>query len=77
MARMSNYIDIFRRLMRGETIGAHNGPARQFSKLRLMSDSNDDKVPIMGVGIGEKIIDWSASLISDEWLAVSAKGSAG
>jgi len=63
MERMTDYVDIVRRLTRGETIRDHDGPAGRYPKLKLMASSIDDEVPIMSVAIGEKVIEWAARIM--------------
>lgn len=63
MKIMEDYVDIIRRLTRGEAVVNHDGPAGKYPGLKLFSESMDDEVPIMSVAIGPKMIEWAGSVM--------------
>jgi probable F420-dependent oxidoreductase len=63
MERTTDYVNIIRRLLRGETIKDHDGPAGKYPLLKLMANSVNDEVPIMSVAIGETVIEWAGSFL--------------
>ena len=62
MERTTDYVDLIRRLTRGETILDHEGPAGNYKKMHLLGEVNDE-VPIMSVAIGEKVIEWAGGIM--------------
>lgn len=63
MERTADYVNIIRRLLRGEVVKDHDGPAGKYPKLKLMANSVNDEVPIMSVAIGETMIERAGGLL--------------
>jgi probable F420-dependent oxidoreductase len=61
MAQMTDAIDLYRRLWRGEMVFGHDGPAGNFPMLCL-DPSFDEKIPVMLTAIGERTLEFAGSL---------------
>jgi probable F420-dependent oxidoreductase len=61
MASMTDAIDLYRRLWKGETILGHSGPAGTYPFLRLDPDFDED-IPVMVAAIGAKTMRWAGTV---------------
>jgi probable F420-dependent oxidoreductase len=59
-AQMKDAVDIYRRLWKGETITAHDGPAGRYPYLHQDATFNED-IPVLMVAMGEKTLEFAGS----------------
>lgn len=61
MAQMTDAIDLYRRLWRGELIMGHDGPAGRYPMLCL-DPSFDVEIPITVTAIGRRTLEWAGGI---------------
>lgn len=61
MEQMTDAIDLYRRLWRGELIMGHDGPAGSYPMLCL-DPSFDAEIPVLVTAIGERTLEWAGSV---------------
>ena len=61
MRQIEDFVGLMRRLWKGETILAHDGPAGQYGFLRL-DERFDEDIPVMLAALGPKTMEWGGGV---------------